>query len=162
MLAKIAFRHVVGMVHVTHRPYIRPNQARYARVLEGRRCCKSTSQIKCTMNLILFKYHLSARDPRRSKPLVSWILSLPLDLQSESAFASTFAWLYTTPRQLNDLIAATKSLAMVGCYIQYIGYRDPQSADAYFNLFLENSNTSYAEARTSIRFVKSALIHSRS
>lgn len=31
---------------------------------------------------------LEGRDPRRTPALVSWVLSLPLDLQSDSAFAS--------------------------------------------------------------------------
>lgn len=31
---------------------------------------------------------LEERDPRRTPALVSWVLSLPLDLQSDSAFAS--------------------------------------------------------------------------
>ena len=30
------------------------------------------------------------RDPRRTEPLVKWILSLPLDFHGDSAFASEF------------------------------------------------------------------------
>lgn len=36
----------------------------------------------------LIQYQLRARDPRRNKGLVDWILALPLDFNSDSAFAS--------------------------------------------------------------------------
>lgn len=38
--------------------------------------------------LTLQQEQLSDRDFRRIRPLIEWILSLPLDLQGDSAFAS--------------------------------------------------------------------------
>ncbi|ETW87560.1 hypothetical protein HETIRDRAFT_469691 [Heterobasidion irregulare TC 32-1] len=75
---------------------------------------------------------LESRDPRRNTLLVAWILSLPLDLQSDSAFA------------------VTKSLTMLGCFMDYVGYRNPQLGDKYFKMFLENCNVGYAEMRVNI------------
>ena len=39
----------------------------------------------------------------------------------------------------------TKSLTMLGCFMDYVGYRDPQLGDKYFKMFLENCNVGYAE-----------------
>ena len=36
------------------------------------------------------------RDPRRTEPLVKWILSLPLEFHGDSAFASTLSFLWST------------------------------------------------------------------
>ncbi|THH18097.1 hypothetical protein EW146_g2829 [Bondarzewia mesenterica] len=78
--------------------------------------------------------HLETRDLRRSAPLMSWIHSLPLEsaLQSDSAFAMT------------------KSFSILGCYMDTVGFRDPQLADNYFNMFLDNCNVGYAEMRITI------------
>jgi hypothetical protein len=35
-----------------------------------------------------YQYQFSDRDPRRSQPLVDWILALPLEFNGDSAFAS--------------------------------------------------------------------------
>ncbi|KAA1468528.1 hypothetical protein DENSPDRAFT_833844 [Dentipellis sp. KUC8613] len=75
---------------------------------------------------------LASRDPRRHPGLVSWILNLPLDLQGDSAFATT------------------KALTMFNCFTYTIAYREPELCDKYFNMFLENSTTSYAEMRMMI------------
>ncbi|KAI0322307.1 hypothetical protein OF83DRAFT_1161297 [Amylostereum chailletii] len=75
---------------------------------------------------------LQGRDPRRHPELVSWILVLPLDFQSSSAFAMT------------------KSLTMVSCFMDYVGYRDMDLVDKHFRIFLENTNVAYAEMRATI------------
>ncbi|KAI0034963.1 hypothetical protein K488DRAFT_83562 [Vararia minispora EC-137] len=75
---------------------------------------------------------LHNRDPRRSPELISWILSLPTDFQSESAFS------------------ITKSLSMLGCFVDYVGFRDPHLVERHFELFLSNANIAYAELRALI------------
>ncbi|KAI0067754.1 hypothetical protein BV25DRAFT_1834775 [Artomyces pyxidatus] len=75
---------------------------------------------------------LDNRDPRRCPALISWILALPLDLQGDSAFAMT------------------KSLTILGCFLEYVGFRDTNLLDQYFDMFMENINIGFAEMRVSI------------
>ncbi|TFK41322.1 hypothetical protein BDQ12DRAFT_768249 [Crucibulum laeve] len=80
----------------------------------------------------VFQYQLYDRDPRRSKVLVDWILSLSLDFSGDSAF------------EMN------KPLALFSVLVESIGiYFNPHS-DQYVNLLLDNANTSYAEMRQHI------------
>jgi hypothetical protein len=34
---------------------------------------------------------------------------------------------------------------VLGCYADYVGYRDPDLVEKHFELFLENLNIAYAE-----------------
>ena len=46
----------------------------------------------------------------------------------------------------------TKSLAIIGCYMDFVGFRDQQLADKYLSLFLDNSNTGFAEVHYAIAY----------
>ncbi|CCM01635.1 uncharacterized protein FIBRA_03696 [Fibroporia radiculosa] len=77
----------------------------------------------------MFSEQLVDRDPRRAQLIVEWILSLPLDFHSDSAFATL------------------KSLSLLNVLIDCLDLRFHSLSDKYMNLFLENANTGYAEAR---------------
>ncbi|KAH9922007.1 ARM repeat-containing protein [Epithele typhae] len=80
----------------------------------------------------LFSEQLVDRDPRRTEPLVKWILSLPLDFHGDSAFAMS------------------KSLSIFNILVDCLDLRFLPLADQYVNLFLDNANTGYAEIRSQI------------
>ena len=44
--------------------------------------------LRCTKSHFELQDVLEDRDPRRNKPLIKWILSLPLEFQGDSAFES--------------------------------------------------------------------------
>ncbi|KAI0275116.1 hypothetical protein BC834DRAFT_851157 [Gloeopeniophorella convolvens] len=75
---------------------------------------------------------LEGRDPRRVPHLSKWVLALPLDLHSDSAFAMI------------------KTLTILGCFLDNVGYRDANLLDRYFALLLDNTNVGFAEMRGSI------------
>ncbi|KAI9462941.1 hypothetical protein F5148DRAFT_1212253 [Russula earlei] len=75
---------------------------------------------------------LEGRDPRRVPALSEWILSLPLDFHGDSAFAMI------------------KTLTILGCFLDNVGYRDVPLLDRYFALLLEGTDVSFAETRVSI------------
>lgn len=87
---------------------------------------------------------LEGRDPRRIPALSDWILSLPLDFYGDSAFASMYR-----PHHLpyGNLPAplAIKTLKILGCLLDYVGYRDVPLLDRYFPLLLGGSDVSFAE-----------------
>ncbi|KAI0296143.1 hypothetical protein BC826DRAFT_1005479 [Russula brevipes] len=75
---------------------------------------------------------LEGRDPRRVPALSDWVLSLPLDFHSDSAFAMI------------------KTLTILGCFLDNVGHRDVPLLDRYFSLLLEGTDVSFAEIRVSI------------
>ncbi|KAF7310620.1 hypothetical protein HMN09_00604800 [Mycena chlorophos] len=78
------------------------------------------------------------RDPRRSKPLIDWILSLPFDdFSGDSAFAMS------------------KSLYLFGLVADGLGVRFRPRADKSINMLLDNANNGYNEIRAHI----SAYLH---
>ncbi|TFK89763.1 ARM repeat-containing protein [Polyporus arcularius HHB13444] len=80
----------------------------------------------------LLSEQLVDRDPRRTEPLVKWILSLPLEFHSDSAFAMS------------------KSLSIFNILVDCLDIRFLPLADHYINLFLDNADTGYAEIRSQI------------
>ncbi|KAJ6519492.1 hypothetical protein C8R45DRAFT_852433 [Mycena sanguinolenta] len=80
---------------------------------------------------------LQDRDPRRSQPLIDWILALPLDFTGDSAF---------------DM---SKSLSMFGIVADNLGLRFQPRADKSINLLFDNANNGYNE----IRSYTSAYLH---
>jgi hypothetical protein len=36
---------------------------------------------------------------------------------------------------------------MLGCFVDYVGYRDTRLVEKHFDLFLSNANIAYAEVR---------------
>lgn len=86
---------------------------------------------------------LDDRDPRRNKPLVDWVLSLPLDFHGDSAF------------EMNKSLSTLSTLAEAGDY--GLGSK----ADSYVQLLLSNANTSFAETRMLITQNLSSLIYSQ-
>lgn len=79
-----------------------------------------------------FHYQLRARDPRRNKGLVDWILALPLDFNSDSAFAMS------------------KPITMLVILADSLGIYFNTKADKYIKLMFDNANTGYAETRAHI------------
>lgn len=75
---------------------------------------------------------LEGRDPRRVPGLSDWVLALPLDFLGDSAFAMT------------------KTLTILGCFLDNVGYRDVPLLDRYFALLLEGTDVSFAEVRVLI------------
>jgi proteasome activator subunit 4 len=75
---------------------------------------------------------LEGRDPRRAPGLSDWILALPLDFLGDSAFSMT------------------KTLTVLGCFLDNVGYRDVPLLDRYFALLLEGADVSFGEVRVSI------------
>ncbi|KAF5384731.1 hypothetical protein D9757_006213 [Collybiopsis confluens] len=93
------------------------------------------SQIKPdTVNFweTVFDYILEERDPRRNQTFVDWIFSLPLEFNGDSAF---------------DM---TKTLSTFALLVENQPILFSSHADKYFNLLLDNVNTSYAEVRAHI------------
>jgi proteasome activator subunit 4 len=92
----------------------------------------------------LHKALLEGRDPRRVPALSDWILSRSLDFYSDSAFASMYE-----PHHLpygNSLASlAIKTLTILGCFLDYVGYRDVPLLDRYFALLLGGTDVSFAE-----------------
>ncbi|KAI8995384.1 ARM repeat-containing protein [Trametes punicea] len=80
----------------------------------------------------LISEQLVERDPRRTAPLVKWILSLPLEFHGDSAFAMS------------------KSLSIFNILVDCLDVRFLPLADQYIDLFLNNANTGYAEIRSQI------------
>ncbi|KAL7285729.1 hypothetical protein ACG7TL_000834 [Trametes sanguinea] len=80
----------------------------------------------------LISEQLVERDPRRTAPLVKWILSLPLEFHGDSAFAMS------------------KSLSIFNILVDCLDVRFLPLADQYINMFLDNANTGYAEIRSQI------------
>lgn len=72
---------------------------------------------------------LDDRDPRRCRPLIDWISSLPLDFHSDSAFSMN------------------KSLGLFIELPNCIGMRFGGLCQQYANTLFENANTGYAEIR---------------
>ncbi|KAJ6501707.1 hypothetical protein C8R47DRAFT_1108448 [Mycena vitilis] len=80
---------------------------------------------------------LQDRDPRRSQPLIEWILALPLDFTGDSAFAMS------------------KSLFMFGLLADALGVRFRPRADKSISLLFDNANNGYNEIRAHV----SAYLH---
>lgn len=80
----------------------------------------------------MFSEQLVERDPRRAKPIVDFIISLPLEFHGDSTFA-----MY-------------KSLSLFTILIESLGLRFLPYSARYANLFLDNANTGYAETRSQI------------
>jgi proteasome activator subunit 4 len=90
---------------------------------------------------------MDGRDPRRVPALSDWILSLPLDFYSDSAFASM-----CEPRHLpygnSPALLAIKTLTVLGCFLDNVGYRDVPLLDRYFAILLGGTDVSFAEVAT--------------
>lgn len=80
----------------------------------------------------VFSYMLDKRDPRRCKPMIDWIYSIPLDFHSDSAFAMT------------------KGLLCIEVLVENFGTRFSQLVDRYANLMFDNLATGYAELRVHV------------
>ncbi|KAF9270517.1 hypothetical protein L218DRAFT_889040 [Marasmius fiardii PR-910] len=78
----------------------------------------------------VFSYVLEERDPRRNKPLVDWILGLPLDFNADSAFSMN------------------KTLTIFTTLVENLGTLFNPLSDRYVNILFDNANTSYAEMRS--------------
>ncbi|EJD04282.1 uncharacterized protein FOMMEDRAFT_167503 [Fomitiporia mediterranea MF3/22] len=79
-----------------------------------------------------FQHILIGMDPQRNKPLVDWILSLPLEFHSDSAFTMS------------------KSLDLFSALANEMGVRFGGISDHYINLLFDNADTNYAEIRMGI------------
>ncbi|KAF7320019.1 hypothetical protein MKEN_00785900 [Mycena kentingensis (nom. inval.)] len=77
------------------------------------------------------------RDPRRSQPLMDWILNLPLEFNADSAFSMS------------------KSLYLFGLVADGLGVRFHPRADDAVNMLLDNANNGYNEIRAHV----SAYLH---
>ncbi|KAF8887975.1 hypothetical protein CPB84DRAFT_1684385 [Gymnopilus junonius] len=77
----------------------------------------------------VFQYLLQKRDPRRNKPLIDWLLSLPLEFNGDSAFEMT------------------KPLCLFGILVEALGLYFNPLAGPYIKLLFENTNSGYAEIR---------------
>ncbi|CAL1696390.1 unnamed protein product [Somion occarium] len=91
----------------------------------------------------LFNEQLSDRDSRRIGPLVGWILSLPLEFHSDSAFSMT------------------KNLTLFNVIVDCSWAQFAPLADQYASTFFENANTGYAEVRTHIATNLAAIVSSQ-
>ncbi|KAH9947705.1 ARM repeat-containing protein [Amylocystis lapponica] len=80
----------------------------------------------------LFTEQLIDRDPRRAKPIVDWVLSLPLEFHSDSAFAMS------------------KTLSLFNVVVDAFGPRFLPLCDKYMHIFFDNADTGYAEIRSQI------------
>ncbi|KAI0823074.1 ARM repeat-containing protein [Trametes gibbosa] len=80
----------------------------------------------------LLSEQLVDRDPRRTAPLVKWILSLPLDFHGDSAFAMS------------------KSLSIFNILVDCLDLRFLSLADQYINLFLNKCEHRVCEIRSQI------------
>ncbi|KAI0702440.1 ARM repeat-containing protein [Cytidiella melzeri] len=80
----------------------------------------------------VFNEQMSERDYRRIQPLVNSILSLPLDLQGDSAFAMS------------------KALTLFNIVVDSCWPCFYPLSDKYMNMFLANANTGYADIRSHI------------
>jgi len=87
---------------------------------------------------------LEGRDPRRITALSDWILSLPLDFYGDSAFASMYES-HHLPYGTSSAPLAIKSLTILGCFLDNVGYRDIPLLDRYFPLLLGGMDVSFAE-----------------
>ncbi|KAF8971500.1 armadillo-type protein [Flammula alnicola] len=77
----------------------------------------------------IFQIQLIKRDPRRNKPLVDWIMTLPLEFNGDSAFEMT------------------KPLSLFGIMVDALGIYFNPKAGPYVKLLFENANSGYAEMR---------------
>lgn len=84
---------------------------------------------------------LEDRDPRRNKPLIDWILSLPLDFNGDSAF---------------DM---SKALSLFGILADSAEHVFQRRADHFISFFFTNANTNYAEIRGLITQVLTTLLN---
>ncbi|KAF4605508.1 hypothetical protein EYR40_004292 [Pleurotus pulmonarius] len=80
----------------------------------------------------LFSYQLQDRDPRRSTPLIKWVLDQPLDFTRESAFEMT------------------KQITLFSAIVDCLGSRFNSLSDKYITLFMDNLDIGYAEIRAYI------------
>ncbi|THH09871.1 hypothetical protein EW145_g1718 [Phellinidium pouzarii] len=78
---------------------------------------------------ILFQEQLADSDPQRSRPLIDWVLSLPLEFHSDSVFSMS------------------KSTGLFMNLANEMGIRFGAAADRYINMFFDNAHTGYAEIR---------------
>ena len=92
----------------------------------------------------LHKALLEGRDPRRVPALSDWILSLPLDFYGDSAFASMYKPHYLPYGNLPAPLAI-KTIKILGCFLEYVGYRDVPLLDRYFPILLGGADVSFAE-----------------
>lgn len=92
----------------------------------------------------LHKAILEGRDPRRVPALSDWILSLPLDFYSDSAFASMYEP-HHLPHGNSPATLAIKTLSILAIFLDYVGYRDVPLLDRYFPVFLGGMDVSFAE-----------------
>ncbi|TDL28791.1 hypothetical protein BD410DRAFT_863415 [Rickenella mellea] len=80
----------------------------------------------------LFSEQVNDRDPWRNKPIIDWLLALPLEFHSDSAFTMS------------------KSLGLFGILVDTLGVRFAPLSDKYMNMFFDNVHTGYAEIRSHI------------
>ena len=92
----------------------------------------------------LHKALLEGRDPRRVPALSDWILSLPVDFYSDSAFASMYEP-HDSPFSNSPAPLAIKTLTILSIFLDYVGYRDVPLLDRYFPIFLGGMDVSFAE-----------------
>ncbi|KAH8120588.1 hypothetical protein DFH11DRAFT_1838384 [Phellopilus nigrolimitatus] len=71
-------------------------------------------------------------DPQRVKPLIDWVLALPLEFHGDSAFQMS------------------KSLGLISGLAMELGIRFSAASDRFIDLFFANANTGYAEIRNMI------------
>ncbi|PAV21860.1 ARM repeat-containing [Pyrrhoderma noxium] len=80
----------------------------------------------------VFELILNDRDPRRCRPLIDWITSLPLDFHSDSAFSMN------------------KSLGLSSGLPSSIGIRYGKLCKQHMSALFDNADTGYAEIRGSL------------
>ena len=92
----------------------------------------------------LYKALLEGRDLRRVPALSNWILSLPLDFYGDSAFASVYEPNHL-PYGYSSAPLAIKTLTILGCFLDTVGYRDVPLLNRYFAILLGGTDVSFAE-----------------
>src|SRR6266849_9121535 len=130
--------------HFSFRPHIHKHQTRHHWFLGSYFYGESFPIHYDSGCQTLHKALLEGRDPRRVPALSDWILSLPLDFYGDSAFASMYEP-HHLPHGNSPVPLAIKSLTILGCFLDYVGYRDVPLLDRYFALLLEGMDVSFAE-----------------
>ncbi|KAF8527908.1 ARM repeat-containing protein [Hysterangium stoloniferum] len=80
----------------------------------------------------VFSLQLRYWDPRRNRPLINFIRSLPLEFSGGSPFLMS------------------KSISLIGIMVDCLGQRFEPYAEEYVQLFFDNADTGYAEIRAHI------------
>lgn len=96
--------------------------------------------------MLVSQYPLRDHDPRRSAPLVNWLLSLRLDFQSDSAFACEWCTSVTKACCLSHTrFSVNKSLGLLSCLVDSTYLHFSNQSDKYIDLFFDNIGTGFAE-----------------